>query len=177
MGILGEPGCLRNDRRMRAGTYPPPPMAIMRFGWKSLRMRGAASWHNLWTCWAMSVLPNLEEQLIYLSYLIVGHVFLYNHFEDDAAFECSTAVCKMWQIQKRPLMVRNWLGTKFKWRKITKEKANGIRLLLTWHPQTTNQFILAMVYWIIGVGYQITPLSFLRGVQPCHPHTVHFNIQ
>ena len=60
MGMLAEPGCLRNElllvsygsckgvmgwtcRRIRAGTYPPPPMAIIRLGLKSLRIREADS--------------------------------------------------------------------------------------------------------------------------------------
>ena len=37
-------------RRIRAGTYPPPPIAIMRFGANSARICSAAFWHSLWTC-------------------------------------------------------------------------------------------------------------------------------
>ncbi|KAL7350904.1 hypothetical protein ACKS0A_08523 [Histoplasma ohiense] len=43
MGMFAPPGCLRKDLRILAGIYPPPPMAIMRFGLKSLRMRSAES--------------------------------------------------------------------------------------------------------------------------------------
>ena len=37
--------------RILAGTYPPPPIAIMRFGLNSLRILGAAVWQSLWICW------------------------------------------------------------------------------------------------------------------------------
>lgn len=70
MGIFGAPGCLRKDLftvsdqpdqlatkpllavaesylRIRAGTYPPPPIAIIKLGWKSCRILGAEVWHNL----------------------------------------------------------------------------------------------------------------------------------
>ena len=67
IGILGEPSRFKKDlhlvrvgiscrltiidyRRIRAGTYPPPPMAIIRFGWNSLRIWGADAWQSLCTC-------------------------------------------------------------------------------------------------------------------------------
>jgi hypothetical protein len=37
----GESKALYKYLRIRAGTYPPPPMAIMRFGRKSLRICSA----------------------------------------------------------------------------------------------------------------------------------------
>lgn len=34
---------------MRAGIKPPPPMAMIKLGLKSERIRGAAFWHSLCT--------------------------------------------------------------------------------------------------------------------------------
>lgn len=36
-------------RSILAGTYPPPPMAIMRLGLNSLRICSADAWQSLWT--------------------------------------------------------------------------------------------------------------------------------
>lgn len=97
IGILGDPGCLRNDRRMRAGTYPPPPIAIMRLGLKSLRIRGAASWQSLWTCRGAVSFASQSKEVIYL---VIGHILLDNHFRDRRESEWQYLQCdrtKTWK--------------------------------------------------------------------------------
>ena len=45
MGIFFAPCRLRKVRKIRAGTNPPPPIAIMTLGLNSSRIRCAESWH------------------------------------------------------------------------------------------------------------------------------------
>jgi hypothetical protein len=83
--------CLANDEYLRilAGTYPPPPMAIMRFGLNSSRILGAETWHSLWT-WdtSMSVAafggaqePDTRHVCGSRTHLIVSDIDLFHHFE------------------------------------------------------------------------------------------------